>query len=60
MQRVGLHQQSLEFHAIKQLPQGRNLAADGISGVGALGDRHPKRVGVETHLSNVDAVGRRP
>jgi hypothetical protein len=51
VQRVRLHQQSLEVDAIEQLAQRRNLTA-GISGVGALGNGHPKAVGVEADLGN--------
>ncbi len=51
MQRVRLHQQTFQFHAVQELPQSRDLAA-GVGGVGALGDGHAQRVGVETHLSN--------
>jgi len=36
MQRVRLHQQPLELHAVQQLTQRRDLTA-GIGGVGALG-----------------------
>jgi hypothetical protein len=49
MQRVRLHQQSLELYPIEELPQGRDLTAD-IGGIGALGDHHAKAVRVETHL----------
>ena len=51
MQRVGLHQQAVELDAIQQLAQGRDLAS-GIGGVGVLGNRHPKGVGVQAHLSD--------
>jgi hypothetical protein len=51
MQRVRLHQQPLEIHAIQQLAQRRDLTA-GIGGVGALGDGHTQAVGVEAHLGN--------
>jgi len=51
MQRVRLHQQTVQFDAIQELPQGRDLAA-AIGGVGALGDGHAQRVGVEAHLGN--------
>ena len=59
MQRVRLHQQPLELHAVQQLAQRRDLAA-GIGGVGALGDGHTQAVGIQAYLGNVDAVGRRP
>ena len=51
MQRIRLHQQSLELHPIEELTQGLDLTA-GIGGVGALGDRDAQAVGVETHLSD--------
>ena len=51
MQRVRLHQQTFQFDSFQELPQGSDLAA-GVGGVGALGDGHAQRVGVETHLSN--------
>jgi hypothetical protein len=51
MQRVGVYQQAVEINAIHQLAQGRDLAA-GIGGVGVLGNRHAKGVGVETHLGD--------
>jgi hypothetical protein len=51
MQRVRLHQQSLELHPIEELAQGLDLTA-GISGVGALGDGHTQAVGVEAHLGD--------
>ena len=59
MQRVGLHQQATELHAIEELPQGLDLAAD-ICGVGVLSDGHAQAVGVQARLGDVDAVGRRP
>jgi hypothetical protein len=34
--------------------------AGGIGGIGGLGDRHAQRLGVQTHLGDVDAVGPRP
>ena len=43
MQRVGLHQKTIQLDAIEELAQCRDLAA-GIGGVGVLGDRHPKGV----------------
>ena len=51
MQRVRLHQQTVQFHAIQELTQGRDLAS-GVGGVGALGDGHAQSIGVETHLGN--------
>jgi hypothetical protein len=51
MQRVGLDQHPREIDTVQELPQGADLTA-GIGGVGALGDGHAQRVGVETHLSN--------
>lgn len=51
MQRVGLDQHPREIHTVQELPQGADLTA-GIGGVGALGDGHAQRVGVETQLSN--------
>jgi len=51
MQRVGLHQQAIELDTIKELAQSRDLTA-GIGGVGVLGDRHPKGIGVQAHLSD--------
>ena len=59
MQRIRLHQHSLELHPIQQLAEGRDLTA-GIGGVGGLGNRHAQAVGIQAHLGNVDAVGRRP
>ena len=51
MQRVRLHQQPLELHAIQQQAQGRDLTT-GIGSVGALGDGHTQAVGVEAHLGD--------
>jgi len=51
MQRVSLHQKTLEVHTIEELAQGLDLTA-GIGGVGALGDRYAQAVGLETHLSD--------
>jgi len=51
MQRVGLHQQAIELDTIEELAQSRDLAAC-IGGVGVLGDRYPKGVGVQAHLSD--------
>jgi len=34
--------------------------AAGIDGVGGLGDRHTQRLGIQTHVGDVEAVGRRP
>lgn len=59
MQRVRLHNQSLKVHSIQQLPQRCDLTT-GIGGVGVLSNRHAERLGIEAHLGNVDAVGRRP
>ncbi len=39
MQRVGLHQHSLELDGFQQLAQRLDLTT-GIGGVGGLGDRH--------------------
>lgn len=51
MQGVGLHQQAVEINPIQQLAQGRDLAS-GIGGVGVLGNRYPKGVGVQAHLGD--------
>ena len=51
MQRVGLHQKTIQLDAIEELAQCRDLAA-GIGGVGVLGYRHPKGVGVQAHLGD--------
>ena len=59
MQRVGLHEKALELDAIQELTQGCDFTT-GIGGVGALGDRHAQAVGIQAHLGDVDAVGRRP
>ena len=59
MQRIRLHKQPLELHAIEQQAQRRDLTT-GIGGVGALGDGHAQAVGIQADLGNVDAVGRRP
>ena len=59
MQRVGLHQHTLKFNSLQQKAQGLDFAT-GIGGVGGLGDCHAQRLGVEAHLGDVDAVGRRP
>ena len=59
MQGVRLHQHPIELNTIQQLAQGLDFPA-GISGIGALGDGHAEAVGIEAHLGDVDAVGRRP
>jgi hypothetical protein len=51
MQRVGLHQKTIQLDTIEELAQCRDLAA-GIGGVGVLGYRHPKCVGVQAYLSD--------
>ena len=51
MQRVRLHQQPLQFHAIEQLAQRCDLTA-GISGIGALGNGHTQTVGIQAYLGN--------
>lgn len=48
MQRVRLYKQSLKLHPIEELAQCSDLTA-GFDGMSALGDRHAKTVGVETH-----------
>ena len=51
MQRVSLHQQPTELHAIEQLPQSLDLAA-AVGGVGALSDRDAEAVGIQAHLGD--------
>ena len=51
MQRVGLHQQPTELHAIEQLPQSLDLTA-AVGGVGALSDRDAEAVGIQAHLGD--------
>jgi len=55
MQRVRLHQQSLELDAIEELTQGLDLTAPGIGGIGALGDRHPQGLAITDQ--GVDRLG---
>ena len=59
MQRIRLHQHSLQIDAIQQLPQRRDLTAS-VGGVGALGDGDTQPAGAEAHPGHVDEVGRRP
>ena len=51
MQRVGLHQQATELHAIEQLAQSADLAA-AVGGVGVLGEGHAEAVGIQAHLGD--------
>jgi len=51
MQRVGLHQHTLELDCLQQLARGLDLAI-GVGGVGGLGNRHAQALGVEAHLSD--------
>ena len=51
MQRVRLHLQPLELHAIQQQAQRRDLTT-GIGGVGALGDCHTQAVGIKADLGD--------
>lgn len=51
MQRIRLDQHAGQVHALQKFPQGSGFAA-GIGGVGGLGDRHAKRLGVEAHLGD--------
>ncbi len=60
MQRIRLHQHSLQIDAIQQLPQRRDLTASVGGGVGALGDGDTQPAGVEADPGHVDEVGRRP
>ena len=57
MQRIRLNQHASQVHALQKFPQGSGFAA-GIGGVGGLGDRHAKRLGVEAHLGNESGCAR--
>jgi hypothetical protein len=51
VQRIGLHQHTLQFNCLQQQAQGLDLAT-GIGGVGGLGNRRAQRLGAETHLGD--------
>jgi hypothetical protein len=57
MQRIRLHQYPIELNRLQQLAQSLNLAS-GIGGVGALGDRHTKGLGVEAQLGKESRCAR--
>jgi hypothetical protein len=59
MQGIRLDQNTLKIQLAKELPQHRSFVVI-PGGVAGLADRHAQCRGVERHLGNVDAVGRRP